>query len=59
MSQETPQCPDQNRHRRYLDPTFRSDESLEFEEALRQKIVGQGDGIRAVVDLYQVPLLSG
>jgi ATP-dependent Clp protease ATP-binding subunit ClpB len=54
MSQETPQCPDQNRHRHHLNPTLRSDESLEFEEALRQKIVGQGDGIRAIVDLYQV-----
>src|SRR6202521_1107997 len=54
MSQETPQCPELTRQRRHLDPTLRSDESLEFEEALRQKIVGQGDAIRAVVDLYQV-----
>jgi len=40
--------------RRSLDPTLRSVESQEFEEALRQKIVGQEEGIRALVDLYQV-----
>jgi ATP-dependent Clp protease ATP-binding subunit ClpB len=40
--------------RRPLDPTLRSVESQEFEESLRQKIVGQEEGIRAVVDLYQV-----
>jgi ATP-dependent Clp protease ATP-binding subunit ClpB len=40
--------------RRPLDPTLRSLESQEFEEALRQKIVGQEEGIRSVVDLYQV-----
>ena len=40
--------------RRHLDPTRRSDASLEFEESLRRKIVGQPDGIRAFVDLYQV-----
>ena len=40
--------------RRHLDPTRRSDASLEFEESLRQKIVGQQDGVRAFVDLYQV-----
>ena len=37
-----------------LDPTRRSLESQEFEASLRQKIVGQEEGIRAVVDLYQV-----
>ncbi len=54
MSLETPQCPELTPQRCHLDPTLRTDESLEFEEALRQKIVGQGDAIRAVVDLYQV-----
>jgi ATP-dependent Clp protease ATP-binding subunit ClpA len=54
MSQEAPQRPERTEQRYHLDPTLRSDESLEFEQALRQKIVGQGDGIRAVVDLYQV-----
>jgi ATP-dependent Clp protease ATP-binding subunit ClpB len=37
-----------------LDPTRRSIESQEFEAALRRKIVGQEEGVRAVVDLYQV-----
>ncbi len=37
-----------------MDPTLRSVESQEFEEALRQKIVGQEEAIRAVVDLHQV-----
>jgi ATP-dependent Clp protease ATP-binding subunit ClpB len=40
--------------RQHLDPTLRSVESQEFEAALRQKIVGQEEGVRAVVDLYQV-----
>jgi ATP-dependent Clp protease ATP-binding subunit ClpA len=40
--------------REQLDPTLRSAESQEFEQALRQKIVGQEEGIRAVADLYQV-----
>jgi ATP-dependent Clp protease ATP-binding subunit ClpB len=40
--------------RQQLDPTLRSAESQEFEMALRQKIVGQEEGIRAVADLYQV-----
>jgi hypothetical protein len=54
MSQQAPQCPERTQQCHHLDPTLRSDESLEFEQALRQKIIGQGDGIRAVVDLYQV-----
>jgi ATP-dependent Clp protease ATP-binding subunit ClpA len=54
MSQEAPQYPERTQQCHHLDPTLRSDESLEFEQALRQKIVGQEDGIRAVVDLYQV-----
>ena len=44
----------QQQQRRPLDPTLRSIESQEFEESLRQKIVGQEEGVRAVVDLYQV-----
>src|SRR5580765_8735634 len=40
--------------RQQLDPTLRSAESQEFEFALRQKIVGQEEGIHAVADLYQV-----
>ena len=39
---------------RQLDPTLRSSESQEFEDSLRHKIVGQEEGVRAVVDLYQV-----
>ena len=37
-----------------LDPTLRSVESQEFEAALRSKVVGQEEGVRALVDLYQV-----
>jgi ATP-dependent Clp protease ATP-binding subunit ClpA len=37
-----------------LDPSRKSCESQEFEAALRRKIVGQEDGVRAVADLYQV-----
>src|ERR1700688_1807912 len=44
----------QQPQRSSLDPTRRSLESQEFEAALRQKIVGQEEGIRAVVDLYPV-----
>src|ERR1700719_3839750 len=43
-----------SQQRRSLDPTLRSIESQEFENSLREKIVGQEEGIRAVVDLYQV-----
>jgi ATP-dependent Clp protease ATP-binding subunit ClpA len=43
-----------SQQRQHLDPTRRSLESQEFEAALRQKIVGQEEGIRALVDLYQV-----
>src|SRR2546426_684339 len=39
---------------RQLDPSRRSIESQEFDAALRHKIVGQEEGIRALVDLYQV-----
>jgi ATP-dependent Clp protease ATP-binding subunit ClpB len=37
-----------------LDPTLRSVESQEFQAALRSKVVGQEEGVRALVDLYQV-----
>jgi ATP-dependent Clp protease ATP-binding subunit ClpA len=37
-----------------LDPTRRSAEAAEFALALRQSIVGQEEGVQAVVDLYQV-----
>jgi ATP-dependent Clp protease ATP-binding subunit ClpB len=37
-----------------LDPTLRSVESQEFQAALEAKIVGQEEGVRALVDLYQV-----
>src|SRR5712691_10167015 len=39
---------------RQLDPSRRSIESQEFDAALRRKIVGQEEGMRALVDLYQV-----
>jgi len=37
-----------------LDPSMHSHESQKFESALRRRIVGQEDGVRAVTDLYQV-----
>ncbi len=37
-----------------LDSTLRSSEAVEFEEALRAKIVRQGEAVQAMVDLYQV-----
>src|SRR2546426_3553570 len=37
-----------------LDTTRRSFQSQEFDSALRSKIVGQEEGIRALVDIYQV-----
>ncbi|GAC1626119.1 MAG: hypothetical protein PVS2B2_21220 [Candidatus Acidiferrum sp.] len=37
-----------------LDPSVRSTDSIEFETALRSKIVGQDEGVQALVDLYQV-----
>ncbi len=41
-------------HPQQLDPSRRSLQSLEFDTALRSKIVGQEEGVRALVDLYQV-----
>ncbi|HYA96765.1 MAG TPA: AAA family ATPase [Methylomirabilota bacterium] len=40
--------------RQQLDPTVRSGETREFEAGLRSKIVGQAEGVQALVDLYQV-----
>ncbi len=37
-----------------LDPTRQSFESQQFETALRQRIVGQEEGVRALTDLFQV-----
>src|SRR5467141_2409348 len=37
-----------------LDSTLRSSEAMEFAQALRAKIVSQGDALQAMVDLYQV-----
>src|SRR5579864_1621305 len=37
-----------------LDPNQRSTGTLEFQAALRSKIVGQEEGVQALVDLYQV-----
>jgi len=40
--------------RQQLNPTIRSNESRDFEGSLRSKIVGQEEGMQALVDLYQV-----
>src|SRR5947209_13104554 len=37
-----------------LDPERQSSESQRFEKELRRRIVGQEEGMRALVDLYQV-----
>jgi ATP-dependent Clp protease ATP-binding subunit ClpB len=37
-----------------LDPSIRSADTLAFHRALRAKIVGQEEGVQALVDLYQV-----
>src|SRR5712692_3444836 len=43
-----------NRSRQRLDPTLHGYEARGFQKALRGKIVGQEEGVRAVVDLFQV-----
>jgi ATP-dependent Clp protease ATP-binding subunit ClpB len=40
--------------RHQLDPTIRSNDTRDFHQALRAKIVGQEEGVQALVDLYQV-----
>ena len=40
--------------RHQLDPTIRSNDTRDFHGALRAKIVGQEEGVQALVDLYQV-----
>ena len=40
--------------RQQLDPSIRSDDTRAFDQALRVKIVGQEEGVQALVDLYQV-----
>jgi ATP-dependent Clp protease ATP-binding subunit ClpB len=41
-------------HRNELDTKKRSSASRHFEDALRQKIVGQDEAVRALLELYQV-----
>ena len=40
--------------RQQLDPSIRSNDTRDFEHFLRSKIVGQEEGVQALVDLYQV-----
>ena len=40
--------------RQQLDPSIRSNDTRDFHHALRSKIVGQEEGVQALVDLYQV-----
>src|SRR5256714_3681409 len=40
--------------RQQLDPTIRSNDTREFQNYLRAKIVGQEEGVQGLVDLYQV-----
>jgi ATP-dependent Clp protease ATP-binding subunit ClpB len=40
--------------RQQLDPSIRSNDTRDFQRALRAKIVGQEEGVQALVDLYQV-----
>jgi ATP-dependent Clp protease ATP-binding subunit ClpA len=40
--------------RHQLDPTIRSIDTREFESSLRAKVVGQSEGVQALVDMYQV-----
>lgn len=40
--------------RQLLDPTIRSDDTRDFHTSLRAKIVGQEEGVQALVDMYQV-----
>jgi ATP-dependent Clp protease ATP-binding subunit ClpB len=40
--------------RQQLNPRIRSSETRDFQQALKAKIVGQEEGVQALVDLYQV-----
>src|ERR1700716_3120957 len=40
--------------RQQLDPSIRSSDTRDFHAALRAKIVGQEEGVQALVDLFQV-----
>src|SRR5712672_3001212 len=40
--------------RHQLDPTIRSTDTRDFQGSLRAKIVGQEEGVQALIDLYQV-----
>jgi ATP-dependent Clp protease ATP-binding subunit ClpB len=40
--------------RQQLDPTIRSIDTRDFESSLRAKVVGQAEGVQALVDMYQV-----
>jgi len=40
--------------RQQLNPAIRSNDTRDFEGSLRSKIVGQEEGVQALVDLYQV-----
>jgi ATP-dependent Clp protease ATP-binding subunit ClpB len=40
--------------RQQLDPSIRSTDTRDFEATLRSKIVGQAEGVQALVDMYQV-----
>jgi ATP-dependent Clp protease ATP-binding subunit ClpA len=44
----------QSAHRKELDTRQRSSTSRHFEDALREKIVGQDEAVQALVELYQV-----
>ncbi len=44
----------QSAHRKELDTRQRSSASRHFEDALREKIVGQDDAVQALVEFYQI-----
>lgn len=43
-----------NKEELSLDPTIRSAETIEFQKSLREKIVGQDEGVQSLVQLFQV-----
>ena len=44
----------QSAHKKELDIRKRSSKACQFEDALREKVVGQDEAVQALVDLYQV-----